>query len=342
MRSATPFLSPSEAARQLGVSVKALRIYEQRGLLKPSRTVSGWRAYGADDMVRARDIVALRALGLSLAEVSDVVLNANADALSKALSAHQANLEERARVLSDQIARVSGLRAGLDAGRLPNAADLTGLVQTAGPAIAFDLPWPWGGERFELAGIKPLTFIVGPLFSGKTRLAHAIAAALPGGVFVGLDRLIDGATADARMSADPALEMRVQRALNWLIGEGATMSPALVALVAALEVAEPRAFVIDMVEQGLDEASQEAVISHLRRRGPDAPPLFLLTRSNAILDLSAAGPGEAIIFCPANHALPSFVQPFPGAPGYEAAATCLGSPEVRARTEGVIAIRISV
>lgn len=29
----------------------------------------------------------------------------------------------------------------------------------------------------------------------------------------------------------------------------------------------------------------------------------------------------------------------PGAPGYEAVATCLASPEVRARTEGVIARR---
>jgi hypothetical protein len=33
---------------------------------------------------------------------------------------------------------------------------------------------------------------------------------------------------------------------------------------------------------------------------------------------------------------PFRVAPYPGAPGYEAVATCLASPEVRARTEGVI------
>jgi hypothetical protein len=33
------------------------------------------------------------------------------------------------------------------------------------------------------------------------------------------------------------------------------------------------------------------------------------------------------------------VAPYPGAPGYEAVATCLASPEVRARNEGVIAWR---
>ena len=32
-------------------------------------------------------------------------------------------------------------------------------------------------------------------------------------------------------------------------------------------------------------------------------------------------------------------EPYPGAPGYEALASCLASPEVRARTEGVIAWR---
>ena len=138
------------------------------------------------------------------------------------------------------------------------------------------------------------------------------------------------------------LKARVEGTLEWLAGEGATVSPALTALVAALEMAEPRAFVVDMIEQGLDHASQDALICHLRHRGPDARPLFLLTRSNVILDLAAVRANEAILFCPANHAPPSLVQPYPGAPGFEAVTTCLGAPEVRARTEGVIAIRTPV
>jgi len=54
------------------------------------------------------------------------------------------------------------------------------------------------------------------------------------------------------------------------------------------------------------------------------------------------GPDEAIIFCPANHSPPIGVAPYPGAAGYEAVATCLASPDVRARTEGVIAWRPEV
>ena len=96
---------------------------------------------------------------------------------------------------------------------------------------------------------------------------------------------------------------------------------------------------VDLVEQGLDRASQEALIARLRRRGRETRPLFVMTRSTAILDLDAVGPYEAILYCPANHAVPMGVVPCPGAAGYEALASCLASPEVRARSEGVIAWR---
>lgn len=54
---------------------------------------------------------------------------------------------------------------------------------------------------------------------------------------------------------------------------------------------------------------------------------------------AAVGANEAIILCPANHSPPTHVAARPGAPGYEAVATCLASPEVRARTEGITALR---
>ena len=336
------FLNPSEAAEQLGVSAKALRLYEQRGLLAPVRTAAGWRAYGPDEMARAAEIVALRALGLSLAQVASV-LNGGPQGLELALAAHQTTLEGQIRCFIGAVEKVRGLRADLARGQLPAVANLARLPADAELRVAFDLPWPWGGERFELRGIQPLNYITGPLFSGKTRLARRLAEALPGTVFVGLERLADGGmAARARLDADPALKLLVGQVLAWLIEDGATGSDALVALLVELEAAGPAALVVDMVEQGLDQATQEALTAHLRRRGPCGRPLFLLTRSCAILDLAAVGAHEAIILCPANHSPPTRVAPHPGTPGYEAVATCLASPEIRARTEGVVAWRPKV
>ena len=73
MSRSVQFLKPSAAAQRLGVSVKALRLYEQHGLITPGRTAAGWRAYGPDEMARAAEIVTLRTLGLSLAQIARVL-----------------------------------------------------------------------------------------------------------------------------------------------------------------------------------------------------------------------------------------------------------------------------
>lgn len=333
-------LNPSDAARKLGVSVKALRIYEQRGLVTPLRTAAGWRTYGPDEMNRASEVAALRALGFSLAQVARV-LNGDTHGLEKALADHQAVLEGRLREIARSVERVGQLRGGLASGHAPTVAELARLqMPAAALVVAFNLPWPWGGERFELRCIRPLNFITGPLFSGKTKLAQRFSETLPNASFIGLERLAESCVAlKVRIDADPALRSRVAQALAWLVEDGATESDALLALLVRLEAEEPDILVIDMIEQGLDEVTQQALIAHLRRRGADGRPLFLLTRSNAILDLASVGKHESIIYCPANHGAPMLVAAYPGAPGFEAVATCLASPDVRARTEGVIAWR---
>lgn len=341
MGSSTEFLNASEAASRLGVSAKALRLYEQRGLIVPVRTAAGWRTYGPEQMARAGEIVAMRALGLSLAEAKRV-LEGDPRGLDAALAAHQGVLEGRMLALSGMMERLRQLRDRLRRGEAPANGELAGLLAPERAGVAFELPWPWGGEWFELDRVETLTYIIGPLGSGKTRLAMRLGEMLPGAMFLGLDRLVDGVTATVRIDADAALRERVERTLGWLIDDGAVASEALTALVAGLEADWPKAVVVDMIEAGLDEASQEAVIAHLRRRGPGARPVFAMTRSNAILDLTAVGAGEAILYCPANHSPPMQVAPYPGTAGYEAVATCLASPEVRARTEGIVATRPQV
>jgi DNA-binding transcriptional MerR regulator len=340
VNSTARLLNPSEAAKQLGVSVKALRLYEERGLLAPARTAAGWRTYGPEQMARATEIVELRALGLTLSEVA-WVLGGDTRIMRRALAAHEASLENRIGHLGDTLQKVRRLREELERGTVATATEIVRLLKPINKInVAFDLPWPWGGEHFELRDIRTLNYIVGPLGSGKTRLAMRLAEVLPDAEFISLDRLADdGETCRSGLDANLDLKARVERTLASLIEDGGTASNALLVLLATLEAEGHAILVIDMLEQGLDTGTQEALIGHLRRRGPNARSLFLLTRSSSILDLESVGDDEAIIFCPANHSPPIRVASHRGATGYEAVATCLASPEVRARTAGIIAWR---
>lgn len=325
-------LNVSDAARRLGVSVKALRLYEQQGLLRPGRTTAGYRVYGELEMARAAEVVALRALGLSLAQVNRV-LNGEPQALASALAEHEDALEGEIRAQIRRLESVRRLRAELAAGRMPADGTLPDLIGRTGPSIAFDLPWPWGGERFELRDIPALTYLIGPLGSGKTRLAMHLAKVLPNAIFLGLDRLRAGrADALAEIDRKASLRRKVDRAMGWLRDEGASDSEALSVLLGAFEGDGTGAVVVDMIEQDLPRHTQEALSRYLRQRAKTLTrPLFLMTRSSSILDLTAVGPDEAIVLCPANHSPPVRVAPFPGSPGYEAVATCLATPDVRAR-----------
>ena len=112
MRPSTQVLNPSEAAQRLGVSAKALRLYEECGLLRPIRTEAGWRAYGPQEMADAAQIAALRGLGFSLAQVARV-LGGDHDGLETALAEHQAALERQVREVAGAVERVRNLRSEL-------------------------------------------------------------------------------------------------------------------------------------------------------------------------------------------------------------------------------------
>jgi DNA-binding transcriptional MerR regulator len=340
VNSTAQHLSPTEAAKKLGVSTKALRLYEERGLLKPLRTTTGWRTYGPDEMTRANEIVELRALDLSLTEIARV-LSGEAPVLGRALAAHEVSLEARARGLQETILRVQKLRGELDRGTVSVATIVTGIRQAHNAiSVAFDLPWPWNGERFEIPELRRLTYVTGPLGSGKTRLAMRIAEVIAGASFVGEDRLKDNAAAAKELrDGDAELDARVRRSISLIVEAGGNESDALSALLSALEAEGHSVQVIDMLEEGLDTATQEALICFLRRRSPEARQLIFLTRSSSILDVDLVGLDETIILCPANHSPPMLVAPYPGTPGYEALTTCLAAPAVRARTAGVVAMR---
>ncbi len=96
--------SIQELSRLSGVTTRALRWYDQIGLLKPSRVAeSGYRYYGRAEVDRLQDILYYRALGVGLARIKECLDAPSFDRLA-ALRNHLVTLEvERERL--DQLIR---------------------------------------------------------------------------------------------------------------------------------------------------------------------------------------------------------------------------------------------
>src|SRR5690349_8799406 len=105
-------LTAAECARRTGLTVRALRVYERAGLLKPARSANGWRLYGPNELVRLNTIVALKGFGLTLAQIrkafkaSPPVLAQVLDLQSKAWAARVIAAERAIALIHAAIARL--------------------------------------------------------------------------------------------------------------------------------------------------------------------------------------------------------------------------------------------
>ncbi len=118
-------LSPTETARRFGVTVKALRIYERRGLLTPLRSETGWRTYGPDQTLRLHQILALKRLGLSLASIGQLL--ASAHTLQTVLALQEQALVQEAKRVARGLTLVRAARAKLKSGQDLSIDDLATL-----------------------------------------------------------------------------------------------------------------------------------------------------------------------------------------------------------------------
>ncbi len=138
-------LAPLEAARRLGVTVKALRLYEARGLVRPHRTANGWRAYGPEAIGRLHQVLALKRLGLPLQRIADLLkggvgLDAVLGLQEQALAGDRARLDRA-------LDLIRKARRRLASGEVLSMDDLTTLTkETTMPDKMSDESW---GEIFD-------------------------------------------------------------------------------------------------------------------------------------------------------------------------------------------------
>lgn len=109
-----------EAARQVGITPKNIRFYEQEGLLSPERNrENGYRDYGPEDIGTLRRIKLMRKLGLSLEEIRH--MQEGRLTLPEGMRRHLATLDRQerdlaaARRFSTALLEQGGEYAALDA-----------------------------------------------------------------------------------------------------------------------------------------------------------------------------------------------------------------------------------
>jgi DNA-binding transcriptional MerR regulator len=107
-----PPIDIRDVARMTGLTSRALRFYEARGLLEPLRTYSGRRLYGRAELERVNQIVALKRAGLSLSQIGELTrdrtldLGALIDAQLEVLEARKSELEEARSLLLSVKSRI--------------------------------------------------------------------------------------------------------------------------------------------------------------------------------------------------------------------------------------------
>jgi DNA-binding transcriptional MerR regulator len=96
MNEATPeWLTAAECASRTGLTVRALRVYENYELITPERSAAGWRRYGAQELLKLNEIGLLKVLGLTLNQIRDLTRRPSPPSLRQLLELQLATWTHR-------------------------------------------------------------------------------------------------------------------------------------------------------------------------------------------------------------------------------------------------------
>lgn len=109
------FMTVGELAEQVGKTPRAIRLYEELGLLIPrGRTCGNYREYGPEALVRLRWITHLHELGLPLQEVKGFLDDvAHAPSAGAAMSRVRERYSKTLASVNQQLENLNRLREGL-------------------------------------------------------------------------------------------------------------------------------------------------------------------------------------------------------------------------------------
>ncbi|MEM6502772.1 MAG: heavy metal-responsive transcriptional regulator [Cyanobacteria bacterium P01_C01_bin.89] len=102
-------LRTGEVAQKFGLSTQTLYFYERIGLIPPpQRSPSGYRLFGDRDVARLSFILRVKALGLSLDEIKEILALYDGESLT--CQAIRDRLQHKVQELDQKIHRLQALR----------------------------------------------------------------------------------------------------------------------------------------------------------------------------------------------------------------------------------------
>jgi len=180
-------LDISDVVRRTGLTSRALRFYEARGLVAPLRTHSGRRLYGPADLERIAQILALKRAGLTLAQIQRLTAKRPLD-LARLIDAQLEALASREAEIAEARALLLNVKSRIDRGEPVDAATFCSLIRN-GDAVMAEENWKTVTDRYYSQAEKeewasripalPEGFDMQAYNRQWTELAARIEAALP-------------------------------------------------------------------------------------------------------------------------------------------------------------------
>ncbi|MDP1027997.1 MerR family transcriptional regulator [Sphingomonas sp. KR1UV-12] len=175
----------AEVARATGLTARALRFYEGRGLVRPLRSAGGRRLYGPGQLARLHAVVALKRAGFTLARIAELLGDRQVD-LPRLVAAQLAAIDARAADLAAARTLLCAVQSRLDRREPVDVATLCSLIRT-GDMTMEQQNWKAVSDRYLSAQAEadfadaamPADFDQAAYAAQWTDLSARIAAALP-------------------------------------------------------------------------------------------------------------------------------------------------------------------
>jgi DNA-binding transcriptional MerR regulator len=176
-----------DVVRRTGLTSRALRFYEARGLVAPLRTHTGRRLYGPAELERIAQILALKRAGLSLAQIQRLTARRPLD-LERLIDAQLAALADQEAKIAEAKTLLLHVKSRIDRGEPVDAATFCSLIRN-GDAVMAAENWKNVTDRYFSEAEKeewasrlpalPEGFDMHAYNRQWTELARRIEAALP-------------------------------------------------------------------------------------------------------------------------------------------------------------------